>query len=83
MHLAPNYADRVRAALRPQTRLLRELVTDAAAAGAIHVTDVRRATVLVQQTVMYNWFGNRLVETPGRKVDAESTWAFCLHGLGA
>jgi AcrR family transcriptional regulator len=82
MHLAPNYADRVRAALRPQTRLLRELVTDAAEAGAINVTDVRRATVLVQQTVMYNWFGNRLVETPERKVDAESTWAFCLHGLG-
>jgi AcrR family transcriptional regulator len=82
MHLAPNYADRVRAALRPQTRLLRALVTDAAEAGAIQVTDVRRATVLVQQTVMYNWFGNRLVETPERKVDAESTWAFCLHGLG-
>jgi AcrR family transcriptional regulator len=81
LHLAANHADRVRAALGPQTRLLRELVTDAVAAGAIHVSDVRRATALVQQTVMYSWFGNRLVADPGRRVDAEETWEFCLHGL--
>ncbi len=82
MHLAANHADRVRAALVPQTRLLRQLVEAAVEAGAIRVTDVRRATALVQQTVMYSWFGNRLVENPERKVDAEATWEFCLHGLG-
>jgi AcrR family transcriptional regulator len=83
MHLAPNYADRVRTALKPQTRLLHDLVAAARDAGAIHVTDVHRATVLVQQTVMYTWFGNRLAEKPERKVDANTTWEFCLHGLGA
>jgi AcrR family transcriptional regulator len=83
MHLAPNHAERVRAALGPQTHLLRELVAAAADAGAIHVNDVRRSAALVQQTVMYTWFGNRLLEHPERKVDAEEIWAFCLNGLGA
>ena len=83
MHLTANHGDRVRAALRPQTQLLEELVTAADRAGVIHVADVRRATALVQQTVMYSWFGNRLVENPERKLDAEETWEFCLHGLGA
>jgi AcrR family transcriptional regulator len=83
MSLAANHADRVRAALGPQTRLLRDLVAAAADAGVIHVRDVRQAAALVQQTVMYSWFGNRLVEHPDRKVDADATWEFCLHGLGA
>jgi hypothetical protein len=83
MHLAANYADRVRTALQPQTVLLRELVSGAAGAGAITVDDVRSAAALVQQTVMYSWFGNRLVEKPERRVDAEATWQFCLRGLGA
>jgi AcrR family transcriptional regulator len=83
MHLAANYADRVRTALRPQTLLLRELVSAAADAGAVHIADVRNAAALVQQTVMYSWFGNRLVERPERRVDAEATWQFCLRGLGA
>jgi AcrR family transcriptional regulator len=83
MRLASNHADRVRAALRPQTRLLRELVAAAADAGAISVSDVRRAAALVQQTVMYSWFGNRLAENPERRLDADQTWEFCLHGLGA
>jgi AcrR family transcriptional regulator len=82
-HLAPNHADRVRAALRPQTQLLRELVAAAAEAGAIHVDDVRRASALMLQTVMYSGFGNRLIDNPQRKLDAEATWDFCLHGLGA
>jgi AcrR family transcriptional regulator len=82
MHLAANHAERVRAALTPLTRLLRELVDDAAAAGAIRVTDARRATALVQQTVIYSWFGNRLAENPQHKLDAEATWEFCLRGLG-
>src|SRR3954454_22747360 len=69
MHLAANHAERVRAALGPQTRLLRELITAACDAGAIRVSDVRQATALVQQTVMYSWFGNRLVADPERRVD--------------
>jgi AcrR family transcriptional regulator len=82
MHLAANHADRVRAALVPQTRLLRELIEAARDADVIRVRDVRRATALVQQTVLYSWFGNRLAENPERRVDAEETWEFCLHGLG-
>jgi AcrR family transcriptional regulator len=81
MQLAAHHAERVRAALRPQTRLLRELVAAADDAGAITVTDVRRAAFLVQQTVMYSWFGNRLVDNPEHKLDAEETWQFCLRGL--
>ena len=83
MHLAANHADRVRATLKPQTRLLRELIAAAAEAGAIRVGDVRQAATLVQQTVMYSWFGNRLVENPENRLDAEETWEFCLRGLGA
>ena len=44
-------------------------------------SDARRATALVQQTVMYSWFGNRLVANPQHRLDAEETWEFCLHGL--
>jgi AcrR family transcriptional regulator len=80
-HFTSGHADRVRATLRPQTRLLRELVAAAAEAGAIRVTDVRRAATLMQQTVMYSSFSNRLVEKPERRLGAEDTWEFCLHGL--
>ena len=41
----------------------------------------RRAAALVQQTVMYSWFGNRLVDNPKLRLTAEETWEFCLHGL--
>ncbi len=82
MHLAANHAARVRAALAPTSHLLRELIDDAAAAGAIRVANTRRATALVQQTVMYSWFGNRLVENPTLRLSAEDTWEFCLTGLG-
>ena len=82
MHLTVNHSERVRAALAPVSHLLRELVDAAAAAGAIRVDDTRRAAALVQQTVMYSWFGNRLVENPKLRITAEETWEFCLHGLG-
>ena len=59
-----SHPERVRAALAPVSHLLRELVDAAAEAGVIHVDDARRAATLVQQTVMYSWFGNRLVENP-------------------
>ena len=82
MHLAVNHAARVRAAVAPLSRLLLELVHAANEAGAIRVTDERRARALVQQTVMCSWFGNRLVENPSQRLTAEETWQFCLHGLG-
>ena len=78
-----NYSERVRAALRPDSRLLLELIDAAAEAGAIRVADTRRAAAIVQQTVMCSWFGNRLVENPKQRLTAEETWEFCLHGLGA
>ena len=82
MQLTATHADRVRVALRPQTRLLRELVAAAADAGAIRTTDVREAAALMQVTVMYSAFGNRLGGAPPRRLSAERTWAFCLQGLG-
>jgi hypothetical protein len=81
MQLTVNHADRIRAALAPQSHLLRELISDAANAGAIKTTDVRRAAALVQQSVMFTWFGNRLVENPKLRLTADETWQFCLHGL--
>jgi AcrR family transcriptional regulator len=82
MHLAVKHSARVRAALGPSSRLLHELISTANDADVIHVDDVRRATTLVQQTVMYSWFGNRLVENPKSRVTAEETWQFCLRALG-
>jgi AcrR family transcriptional regulator len=82
MHVAVKYPERVRAALAPLSRLLRELVATAGETGAIQVTDARRAATLVQQMVMYSWFGNRLIENPKARVTAEETWEFCLRGLG-
>ena len=82
MHLAANHSDRVRAALAPLSRLLVELVEAAAANGSIHVANARRAAALIQQTVIYNWFGNRLVDDPKLRLTAEETWEFCLRGLG-
>ena len=32
---------------------------------------------------MYTWFGNRLVEDGRKRLTAEDTWEFCLHGLRA
>ena len=79
MHLTIDHSRRIRAALAPVSHLLVELVD--AAAGVIRVADTRRATALVQQTVMYSWFGNRLVDNPRLRLTAEETWQFCLHGL--
>jgi hypothetical protein len=81
--LTSSHAERVRAALRPQTRLVRELITDAVGAGVLAVTDVPEAATLVQQTMMYSAFGNRLADGHQRAVDAQHAWQFCLHGLGA
>jgi AcrR family transcriptional regulator len=82
VQLVVEHPERVKAALEPISRMLLELVEDAAAADAIHVADARRAAALVQQTVMYSWLGNRLIQDPRMRLTAEQTWEFCLHGLG-
>jgi AcrR family transcriptional regulator len=81
VQLAAAHPERVRAAMEPVSRILLELVEEAAAAGAIEVADPRRAAALVQQTVMWSWFGNRLIQDPRMRLSAEETWEFCLHGL--
>lgn len=81
MRLAANHVERFRAALAPLSLLLVGLIEAASAADAIHVVDARRAAALVQQTVMYSWFGNRLVEHPKQRQTAAEAWEFCLHGL--
>ncbi len=47
------------------------------------MADTRQAAALVQQIVMYSWFGNRLISDPKMRLTAEQTWEFCLRGLGA
>ncbi|HEY3834354.1 MAG TPA: TetR/AcrR family transcriptional regulator [Acidimicrobiia bacterium] len=82
VQLAVGHPDRVKAAMEPVSRLLLDLVRDAQHAGTIDVDDPYRAAALVQQTVMYSWFGNRLIQSPRQRLGAEETWAFCLRGLG-
>lgn len=81
LQLATNHPERVTAAMAPLSRMLLELIEAAAAAKAIKVADPRRAAALVQQTVLYSWFGNRLVPNPKSRISAEETWEFCLRGL--
>lgn len=81
LQLAVNHPERVKAAMAPLSRMLLELVESAAAAKVIKVADTRRAAALVQQTVMYSWFGNRLVQNPRTRISADETWEFCLRGL--
>jgi AcrR family transcriptional regulator len=73
----------VEAAMRPVFDLLLRLVEEADAAGAIDVDDTSRAATLVQRTVIYHWFADRMVRDPRRSISAEDTWAFCLRGLCA
>jgi AcrR family transcriptional regulator len=83
VQLAVAHPERVKVAMEPVSRMLLQLVEAAAAAGAIKVADTRRAAALVQQTVMYSWFGNRLIQDPRMRITAEQTWEFCLRGLQA
>jgi AcrR family transcriptional regulator len=83
VQLAFTHPDRVQRTMAPLSRMLLELVEAASAAGEIEVDDARHTAALVQQTVMYSWFGNRLVESPKKRVSAEETWQFCLHGMRA
>jgi AcrR family transcriptional regulator len=81
VQLTVNHPERVKAAMAPLSQMLLDLVEDAIAAGAIRSDDARHTAVLLQQTVMYSWFGNRLVQNPRKRVTADETWEFCLHGL--
>ena len=81
VQLAVNHPERVQAAMAPISRTLLELLDDAVKAGAIQVADTRRAAALILRTVVYSWFGNRLVQNPRVRPSADETWEFCLHGL--
>ena len=82
LQLAVKDPERLAAAMAPISRMLVELLDAAVAAGALQVTETRRAALLIQQTVMYGWLMNRLVQNPQVRVTAEDAWEFCLHGLG-
>ncbi len=81
VQLAVTHPDQVTAAMAPISIMLLELLDATVAAGAIRSGDTRRMASLIQQTVMYSWFGNRIVQDPRMRVTAEDTWEFCLHGL--
>lgn len=81
LQLAINHPERVRAAMEPVSRMLLELLDAAVAAGAIQVSDTRHAAALLQQIVMFSWFGNHLVQSTRMRVTAEETWEFCFRGL--
>lgn len=80
--LTVDHSDRVKVAIAPISLMMLELVDAANRAGAISVSEPRRAAALMQQMVMYSWFGNRLAENARMRLTAEETWDFCLHGLG-
>jgi len=69
--------------MAPISVMMLDLVETANTAGVIHVADTKRAAALIQQTVMYSWFGNRLAENARSRLSADATWEFCLHGIGA
>jgi AcrR family transcriptional regulator len=81
VQLAVTHPDQVTAAMAPVSTMLLDLIDAAVAAGAIQSSDTRRSASLIQQTVMYSWFGNRIVQNPRMRVTAEDTWEFCLRGL--
>jgi AcrR family transcriptional regulator len=82
MQLALKAPERLAGVMAPVSRLLIELLEAAIAKGELEVAEPRRAALLIQQTVMYGWFMNRLVPNPRARVTAEDAWEFCLRGLG-
>ena len=81
VQLSSEHPEQVKAAMAPISHTMLELVEAANAAGAIDFADARRAAALLQQTVMYSWFSNRLAGSARLRLTAEETWDFCLHGL--
>ena len=64
LQLAVKNPERLAAVMAPISRMLVELLDAAVAADAVKVSDTRRAALLIQQTVMYSWLMNRLVQNP-------------------
>jgi AcrR family transcriptional regulator len=83
VQLAVAHPERVKSAMAPISVMMLDLVETANTAGVINVADTKRAAALIQQTVMYSWFGNRLAENARSRLSADATWEFCLHGIGA
>lgn len=81
LQLAVKNPERLATVMAPISRMLVELLDAAVAADAVKVSDTRRAALLIQQTVMYSWLMNRLVQNPRTRVSAEDAWEFCFHGL--
>ncbi len=81
LQLAVDHPERLRTAMGPITHMLVQLLDASVEAGAIKVSDTRRTAALMQQTVMFSWIGNRLVQNPRMRVTADETWEYCLHGL--
>ena len=69
--------------MEPVSRLLLELVDDAAAAGVIRTPNPERAAGILTQLVMYSWHRNRYIKDPEQRITADEIWDFCLHGFGA
>jgi len=82
LQLALKDPERLAVVMAPISRMLIALLEAAIASRDLEVADPRRAALLIQQTVMYGWFMNRLVANPRSRVTAEDAWEFCLHGLG-
>ena len=81
VQLAVTHPDRVQSAMAPISRMLIELLDAAVAVEAIKVANTRHTAVLMLQTVMYSWIGNRLIQDPRMRLTAEETWEFCFRGL--
>ncbi len=82
MQLALKDPGRLALAMAPISGMVTELLEAAIAEGVLEVAEPRRAALLIQQTVMYGWFMNRLIPNQRARVTAEDAWEFCLHGIG-
>jgi AcrR family transcriptional regulator len=83
LQLALKDPERVAGVMAPISKILVELLDAAAAAGAIRAGETRRSALLIQQTVMYGWLMNRLVQSSRSRVSADDAWTFCLRGLSS
>jgi AcrR family transcriptional regulator len=81
VQLAVDHPEPVAAAMAPISRMLAGLVAAAAADGAIRSADPRQTATLIEQMVVYSWFGNRLARGRRPRVTAEETWQLLHRGL--
>src|SRR4029079_14374080 len=68
VQLSVTHPDRIRAAMASQAQLLRDLIDDSVAAGALTTSDSRRASTLILQTVQYSWVGKPLRTQPKERL---------------